>query len=220
MLSQDAFFEQLRRRLAGPLPGAAAQRRMEPELSYGRHTHVPPATARQAAVALVMYPAEAAGTGETQRQNWLLPLVVRPATMTDHAGQIGLPGGCVEPGESSEQAALRELQEELGIDPAQVELLGPLSSVYLFVTNFAITPWLGVCRGVPRFIPNAGEVEQVLHVPLAWLSQRANVSTYRHCTRGIEFTAPCYAWEGHPIWGATAIMLSEFAELVGGVSWQ
>lgn len=207
MNSHDDFREALRQRLdAGP-PGAAAQRRMEPELSYGRHVHAPPADARQAAVALLLYPRD---------QDWWLPLVVRPATMTDHAGQIGPPGGCLEAGETSSQAALRELEEELGVLSGEMELLGMLSPVHLFVTNFAISPWLMLARRAPLLVPNPAEVQEVLHVPLAWLCQRDNISTYRHRMRGIEFTAPCYLWKGHVIWGATAILLSELTAINGG----
>ena len=101
----------LPQRLAGALrralPGAAVQSRYQPQASYGRHFGPAPASARPAAVLVLLYPDAGA---------WHLPLTLRPMYLADHAGQISLPGGAVEPGESSELAAVRELDEELGVD--------------------------------------------------------------------------------------------------------
>jgi 8-oxo-dGTP pyrophosphatase MutT (NUDIX family) len=204
--SYEQFVERLRGRLVEPLPGAAAQRRMEPELSYGRHTHEPPPNARRAAVAVLLYP---------RGDEWLLPLVVRPETMTEHAGQVGLPGGRVEPFETSQPAALRELEEELGVPRDKVEVIGRLSELFLFVSNFAVTPWLVASRDAPVFVPSEREVCEVLEIPVAWLGDERSRSQFRNQRAGIEFTAPCFLWRGHPIWGATAIMLSELADVVG-----
>src|SRR5690606_9786945 len=111
--------EQLARRLQqGQLPGRKAQARFEPLLSYGRHFGPPRYDARPAAVIALLFPAEG---------DWHLPLVLRPARLAAHGGQIGLPGGVVEPGESAQQAALRELEEELGVPPGAVHTIGELS---------------------------------------------------------------------------------------------
>ena len=183
-------------------------------MSFGRHTHAPPADARQAAVTMLLYPPPVAEAGSLLYDRWLLPLVVRPETMTDHAGQIALPGGRVEPGESSETAALRELEEELGVPADGLDVIGPLSTISLFVTNFAVTPWVVASRERPELRAYEREVCGVLELPLAWLREAANVSSFRYRNRGIEFNAPCFKWQGYCIWGATAIMLSELAEVI------
>ena len=191
--------------LAQGLPGAAAQRGFEPELAYGRHFGPPACDARPAAVLLLLYPH--AGC-------WQMPLVLRPETLTHHGGQISLPGGSVDLGETTQQAALRELHEELGVAPSGVHLIGPLSPLYLFVTNFHITPWLAYCSDRPRLAPCAFEVAALLETPLSALTDPQHRS--RHCRqlRGLSFSAPCLRWQGYEIWGATAMILGELIALL------
>ena len=200
------FPEQLARRLAEPLPGRAVQRELEPELSHGRHYAPPPSTARAAAVLALLYPKD---------DQWHVPLTVRPESMVDHGGQVSFPGGMIEAGETSQQAALRELSEELGVASDAVELLGKLSPTYLYVSNFAITPWVGVVDRLPEMHSSPAEVDEVLEVPLAHLLDPANVGQQTHNHRGIRFYAPHYAWGEHRIWGATSMMLAELVAIVG-----
>lgn len=195
----------LAQRLTSTLPGSAAQRRMEPSLSYGRHTAEPPPDARAAAVLILLY---------REHDRWHLPLIVRPGTMQLHAGQIGFPGGLIEPGETSDVAALRELEEELGVSVGGVRLLGRLSPLYLFVTNFSVEPWVGVADELPPLSPNPDEVDEVLHVPLDHLLDPANIDTQLKEHRGLSYQAPHFLWQTHQIWGATSMMLAEFLAVV------
>ncbi len=197
--------ERLVRRLNAPLPGAAAQRLYEPDLSYGRHYAPPPPTARQAAVVALLYP---------HKDAWHLPLMLRPDTMADHAGQVSFPGGMIEPGEQSAEAALREMEEELGIATAAVELLGQLTPLYLFVTDFYVTPWLAIASSRPEIRPNPIEVAEVLEVPATVLLDPAHSGEHEHQHRGLKFRAPHFHWQQHRIWGATGMMLGEVAAVL------
>jgi 8-oxo-dGTP pyrophosphatase MutT (NUDIX family) len=199
------LIQQLTDRLRTPLPGSATQRTMEPELSYGRHVGPARYDARQAAVAVALYQTGGA---------WQIPLVVRPESLTHHAGQIGLPGGIIDPGETSEQAALRELEEELGIDRSQTTLLGQLTPLYVFGTNFLITPWIMSLSSPVSFHPSAAEVQEVLQVPLTHLLDPKNRGQHIEKRGTLQLTAPHFHWQGHNIWGATGMILAEFVAII------
>jgi 8-oxo-dGTP pyrophosphatase MutT (NUDIX family) len=192
----------LETRLRSPLPNWAAQVRYQPELSFGRHRGPAETGARQAAVLIALYPREGL---------WHLPLIVRPKHMIDHAGQVSLPGGVIEPGESGRDAALREYSEELGAPPEDVRLLGRLSDLYLFASNFCIEPWVGVVAAAPRFSPSRDEVDRVLEVPLAHLLDPCNTTAFERRIGAISFSAPCFCFDSQCIWGATSMVLAELA---------
>jgi 8-oxo-dGTP pyrophosphatase MutT (NUDIX family) len=204
-LITDDLAERLAQRLREPLPGRVAQVLFEPELSYGRHFGPPPADARQAVVLVCLYPHE----GE-----WYLPLTIRPTTMVVHAGQISLPGGRVEPGETGDRAALREFEEELGVPPEVVHLIGRLSPLYLFASNFQVTPWVGIAPARPNFNPHSGEVAELLEVPLEHLRLPASRGVHARRHHGVALSAPHFVWGRHRIWGATSMILSELVEMI------
>lgn len=200
--------DRLAQRLKQPLPGRAALRPLEPELSHGRHCQPAPPTAREAAVLALLYPHEG---------SWRVPLTLRPETMADHAGQVSFPGGLIEPGEDAAAAALREYEEELGASAADVELLGTLSPIYLFVSNFAVTPWVGITDRRPAFEPNPIEVAELLEPPLEWLADRSSRGLDVIRRGRLEFATPHFDWQGRRIWGATGMMLAELAALWGEI---
>jgi len=197
--------ERLQARLAEPLPGWRVQRRLQPELSFGRHFGPPPATARHAAVLVLLY--EHAG-------RWHVPLTLRPEALGAHGGQISLPGGVLEPNERSSDAALRELREELGVSADGLQLIGQLSSVYLFASNFQITPWLATSRRRPDFAPNPAEVDLLLEVPLDHLRDPSNFGSVERQKLGVIFRAPALRFGSHEIWGATSMILAELLALI------
>lgn len=178
---------------------------MEPALACGRHFDPAPPDARRAAVLALLYPRDG---------RWHLPLVLRPDEMTLHAAQVGLPGGLIEPDEDAAAAALRELEEELGVPPDDVTLLGPLSPLCVFVSNFHVAPWLGWSAARPDFRPNPAEVAELLELPLAALLDPALRGRHRRVERGIELSVPHFACGRHFIWGATGMLLAELAALL------
>jgi 8-oxo-dGTP pyrophosphatase MutT (NUDIX family) len=178
---------------------------MEPELSYGRHRMPALPETRAAAVMALFYP---------HRQRWHLPLTVRPAEMTDHAGQVSFPGGGGEAGETARQCALRELHEELGVPAAELTTLGQLSPIYVYNSDFAVQPVVAVSPDRPHFHPNPGEVSELLEIPAGHLMDPSNYGILTQRRGPLRFTAPCIHFRGHRIWGATAIILSELLGLL------
>jgi 8-oxo-dGTP pyrophosphatase MutT (NUDIX family) len=145
---------------------------------------------------------------------WSIPAIVRPAAMRSHAGQISLPGGMVEPGESPTQTALREFEEELGAAATTLDVVGPLTPVYVFVSGFEVTPLIAVAHQPLVFRPSPDEVAAVVEVPLAALLNTANRGEHTIDRRGLRFTVPHFAIAGQQVWGATSLILAEFAALL------
>jgi 8-oxo-dGTP pyrophosphatase MutT (NUDIX family) len=197
--------EQLAARLEQPLPGWSAQAGYQPELSFGRHRGPAPAGARPAAVLIVLYPHE---------QAWHVPLMLRPLHMPDHGGQVSIPGGLIEAGENSRQAALREYEEELGAPADALRVLGQLSPLYLFASNYQILPWVAAAESAPQWHPSEREVERLLEVPLSHLLDPGNTSHVERRQRGLAFRAPCFIWESERIWGATSMILAELVAVL------
>lgn len=204
-LSPPELADALTNALARGLPARIAQRAMAPALAYGRHHGPMPGDARRAAVLLALEP---------RVTGWSIPAIVRPTTMKSHAGQVSLPGGMVEAGEAAAAAALREFEEELGPPASGIQIVGSLAPILVFISNFAITPIVAVCHDPLLLRPSPDEVEEVLHVPLAQLVDPACHDSQLIRRGGLVFRAPCFAIAGRQVWGATSLILAEFAALV------
>jgi 8-oxo-dGTP pyrophosphatase MutT (NUDIX family) len=136
-------------------------------------------------------------------------LELRPPTMRRHAGQIGFPGGALDPGEESLEAALREAREEIGLSPRDVTVLGRLSEVVVLTTPFRLTPWVASVPYPYPYVAAPGEVEEILHVPFAALLDEASYGVRRVEAYGMTFDTHTYRHGQHVIWGATARILHE-----------
>lgn len=142
---------------------------------------------------------------------WHVILTKRASTLKHHPGQIAFPGGKVDPGdEGPEAAALREAQEEVGLDPARVRVLGAMP-VHETVTGFRVTPFVGVIDGDFTPVPEAGEVEEAFFVPLAHLMDEGAYSVQRRRWLGQWRSYYTVPWGPYYIWGATARMLRALA---------
>jgi 8-oxo-dGTP pyrophosphatase MutT (NUDIX family) len=197
--------ERLATAIARGLPGRAAHREMAHRLAYGRHHGPVPDDARRAAVLVALH-RTAAG--------WSIPAIVRPETMKAHAGQVSLPGGLIEAGETAAQTALREFEEELGAATGDLEVLGQLTPIYVFVSGFEVTPLVAVSREPLVFQPNAHEVAAVVELPLVELCDPARRGHHAIERRGLRFTVPHFAVAGQQVWGATSLILAEFVALL------
>lgn len=140
-------------------------------------------------------------------------LIKRPSHMKHHAAQIALPGGRIEKGETPLETALRETWEEIGITRDKIEILGSLSELYVQVSRFLIHPFVGWLCKKPEFIINKNEVEKTISFPLKLInnsSEEVELNTISGLLK-----VPCIRFEEEIIWGATAMILSEFGDVLG-----
>jgi len=210
MQSVESIEPVLRERLAGTLPGIDSHLRFASGLPRkGWTPGVYPPDARAAAALLLLYPRSSGLT---------IPLTVRASHLSRHAGQISLPGGASDPGETLEAAALREAQEEIGVDPAAVRVLGLLTPVHVLVSGFTLHPVVGIADARPDFQPAAHEVDEVIEVSLDDLQDASRIRTGRRMREGIAVEYPYFDLYGHQVWGATAMILGEFICLLNSDS--
>jgi len=192
----------LRERLAGTLPGLDAQLRFMPTPPRtGWKPGEFPSDARLAAGLLLLYP----GTRGPS-----IPLTVRASSLRRHAGQISLPGGATDPGETLAQAALREAHEEIGVDPARVRVLGELTPVHVLVSGFTLHPIVGITDDHPGFTLAAHEVEELIEVSIEDLQDASSIRQGTRTREGLAIEYPYFDLMGHQVWGATAMILGEF----------
>ena len=209
MLDADReLIERIRHRLAaGTLPGAEGQYRMAHVLrkNYGKA----PATSRRASVLALLYPKDEVLT---------LLLIQRTSPAGDrHAGQIGFPGGSVEDGDrDAAHTALREANEEVGIDPDAVDVLGELSPLYIPVSEFLVNPFVGLVEQPPALQLQESEVARVLELPFrAFLDPASRIEKEIELTSGLVLRdVPHYRIGEELVWGATAMMIAELTALL------
>lgn len=202
------FSELLSKRLSGELPGLDKQLLMAPnnrENEIRKGLHNPGAI--KSSVLILIFP-----------HDGLLKTVVmlRPSYNGVHSGQISLPGGKWEITDVDMAAtALRETQEEIGVEPSTISLVGALSPLYIPPSNYIVFPFIGLADSKPNFLTDSVEVQELIEINLEDLIDKNN-STIRKVSLndGTSFEVPCYAFGEVIIWGATAMILSEFVELL------
>jgi 8-oxo-dGTP pyrophosphatase MutT (NUDIX family) len=179
-----------------------AQKKMLPR---PRGTRLPEAAGptRQGGVLIVLYLQDG--------QNNLV-LTRRRDDLQSHAGQISFPGGQREDGESLQATAIREAQEEIGIKPSNLSILGHLECMYIPPTDYEVYPFVAWHTGRPQFRAQVEEVAEILEVPLGHLLDPDNHYEELWEIRGFLVQVPYYLVGPHKVWGATAMILSEFLE--------
>ncbi len=140
-------------------------------------------------------------------------LTRRRDDMSSHAGQISFPGGSHDADETMAETALRETWEEIGVPAEEIELVGELTPIYIPPSDFMVHPFVGwYPHGMPTFVPNPHEVDRILEVPLSHLLDPLAVVEDEVRVGNMRLRVPCFMVDGHVVWGATAIMLSELLE--------
>lgn len=205
-MALNSYVDLLKARLdKTSLPGQAAQFKMAP----GERSIQPPdqSLVKYGGVLILLYP----GAEETY-----LLLTLRSEYPGVHSGQVSFPGGRIEKIDSSlAETALRETQEETGVSKNSISLIGDMSSLYIPPSNFMVYPFIGHSNSKPTFNHDPKEVTTLIEVPIGSLKsksicKRGNIQL----ANGQFLTCPYFDISGHVVWGATAMILSEFIDLI------
>ena len=164
--------------------------------------------AKQAGVMALFYPNE---EGETY-----LILILRKTYKGVHSAQVGFPGGKYEDDDPDlEYTALRETYEEVGVPIADVQVLKAMTKLYIPPSNFTVSPYLAITKQTPNFIKQDEEVEDLIEVSLTHFLDDVNTGEVNVMTSmNVELEVPAFTLNGHVVWGATAMMLSELKDLL------
>jgi 8-oxo-dGTP pyrophosphatase MutT (NUDIX family) len=208
------FLEELSRklkyRLSLPLPGVEAQLKMahvERKLNFSRFKI--PEYARMGAVLILLF--EDDGNVKTC-------FIERTQYDGVHSGQIAFPGGKKEPDETLDETALRETEEEIGVKRSDITLLGQLTELYIPPSNFLVHPFVGAIGYRPDFFPQPAEVAEVVEIKIDDLSDvRLRGEKKILLSNGSMVQTPYYSLHGKTVWGATAMIISEFLEVFGAI---
>ncbi|MDX1628477.1 MAG: CoA pyrophosphatase [Fulvivirga sp.] len=199
----DQITEKLKRRLSLPLPGMEAQRVMMPAESAKARFNLDKTDVKRGGVLILLYPKN----GHTY-----LPLTLRPDYGGTHSGQVSLPGGKYEKEDGHiTNTALRETHEEIGVNSKHITVLGTLTDLYIPPSNFRVTPVVGVIPKEPSFAIDTFEVQKLIETPVDHLLDEERKKRKDILVRnGRRINAPYFDIHGMVVWGATAMILSEF----------
>jgi 8-oxo-dGTP pyrophosphatase MutT (NUDIX family) len=207
-MSFEQLLAQLQLAVLGALPGKEAQLLMAPQpIDPRRIAAKVPEDHRKSGVLLLFYP---------DASTIYFPLIKRPQYPGAHSGQVALPGGKVEDGDPDVIfTALREAEEEIGIDAGKVEVIGSLTELYIPVSNFLVSPIVGFLDHKPTFIPEQREVARIIPTALNHLVQPDIVKlTPISLGEGKYLETPYFDIAGEVVWGATAMILSELIQVL------
>lgn len=196
----------LKHALLGELPGINAHSKMLPPGRRLKQLEHELSSVKLSSVLVLLFP---------DKDKIYTCLTRRPSTMKYHPGQISFPGGKVEKDDASaEMAALREAQEEVGIDPSLIEILGKLSDFYLEISRFSIQPFLAWTDNRPEFTVNTDEVEELILFPVSDFVENEIIQETELQTMTGILPIKYFPYNGQVIWGATAMILAELMEIM------
>lgn len=177
-----------------------AQQRMSPiPRGWAKRDHPP----KQAAVLILLYPEV------DERLNIVLTL--RNSGLRGHSGQVSFPGGRQDPEDDSfTRTALRETCEEIGICDDKIIVMGKISQFYIPPTHYDVFPTVARYETIPQFNPNPDEVAEIFNFAVEDILHPRFKQVEQRTIQGYQVEVPYYDMKGHKVWGATAIMLSEF----------
>ncbi|MBE9467208.1 MAG: CoA pyrophosphatase [Bacteroidetes bacterium] len=199
----DSFIEKLQYQLRKKLPGEKVQRIMAPPLRLNNSTNK---TTIKSSVLILLYPLN----------NEIYTVFIKRAEYDGfHSSQISFPGGKYENVDNDlSKTALRETHEEIGVNPNSINIIGQISSIYIPVSNYTALPYIGYLKEKPEFKIDNFEVSRIINVKIRELMDNKNNQTGIFKVGNKLIEAPCYNANGDKIWGATAMMVSEFLKIV------
>lgn len=165
---------------------------------------------KEAAVTMLFYP---------KNKETHLVLIVRNSYEGVHSAQIAFPGGKFEPEDADFQTtALRETEEEIGVSRDKIEIIKAFSSLYIPPSNFMVYPFLGICKEEIQFVPDPAEVAAIIELPLK-VFRDDRILTIENLSTSYAslIEVPAFKIDGHIVWGATAMMLSELRDVLNAV---
>ncbi|TNF41499.1 MAG: CoA pyrophosphatase [Cytophagales bacterium] len=198
----------LENRLQSPLPGKEAHLQMAPQpINLKRFDPNLPSNHRKSGVLLLFYP---------EHGQAYFPLIKRPQYLGVHSGQVALPGGKMDPEDLDViQTALREAEEEIGVNRRSIEVLGKMSELYIPASNFLVSPIVGLINAKPDFIPEEKEVDRIISSSVSgFLDRRIRKQTLLELGSGIRLDTPYFDIDGEIVWGATAMILNELSRIL------
>ena len=199
------FIIKLTKKMNGELPGSTSHETM---MVKPRYNSTEKKTSIPAAVLILLYPI---------KNKWHFFLTKRTNTVEHHKGQISLPGGMLEKGESHKEAAIRETFEELGVQSEDINIIGPLTPLYIPISNFKIFPFVGWINSTPDLKIQSKEVSKVFSPSILSLMDPQTKKIKDSILLGQKVKIPFFNLKNEVVWGATSMMLSEFKHILKGV---
>jgi 8-oxo-dGTP pyrophosphatase MutT (NUDIX family) len=203
------FIGRLEEELTLPLPGLPVQLQMTSNFRLREMMEFShPEKATRSSVLILLFPGR-----ESNLPTFVVML--RPTYDGIHSGQISLPGGRYETEDHNlMHTALREAHEETGMDPRKVKIIGRLTELYIPPSNYLVQPFIGYTTEAPLFTPQPEEVEELIEIEATQLLDKNNVVQKEISVGGKHITVPSFLIRGTTVWGATAMILNEFREIL------
>lgn len=206
----DLFLNSISKIEQAPLPGQASQFKMSPPYRMDLIEKQAEAmkSSKRAGVLALFYP--------DTLQNTNLILILRKTYKGVHSAQVGFPGGKLEPqDESLQYTAVRETQEEVGVPLKDIKVIKAMTEVYIPPSNFTVHPFMGITTKTPKFVKQDDEVEDLIEVTLKdFIDDNLMTSQLIMTSLQKEVEVPAFHFNGHIVWGATAMMLNEVKDLL------
>jgi len=206
----DSFLQLVTKIKNLPLPGEDSQHKMSPpyRLKLIEQQRQAMKEAKKAGVMALFYP--------DMQYNTKMVLILRKSYKGVHSAQVAFPGGKVEPEDQSLQyTAIRETEEEIGVPSTHIEIVKPLTKMYIPPSNYNIYPFLGITPQTPAFKKQVEEVEELIEIGLNHFLDDSNVvESIVPTSYDVNVRVPAFKLNGHIVWGATAMVLSELKDLL------